>query len=106
MPSVADMPRGQAGTRKTSCGPRLSLSEPWDEVRTRIEGVVDAGWSYLTVSWPSEGKARLDEFIDKVMPDYTECVGRLPCVYGGDSRLLSRSPLRSSAGCAWTEAGT
>jgi F420-dependent oxidoreductase-like protein len=48
----------------------LSLSEPWDEVRARIEEVADAGWSYLTVSWPSEGKARLEEFIEKVMPDY------------------------------------
>jgi alkanesulfonate monooxygenase SsuD/methylene tetrahydromethanopterin reductase-like flavin-dependent oxidoreductase (luciferase family) len=48
----------------------LSLSEPWDEVRARIDEVADAGWSYLTVSWPSEGRARLEEFIDKVMPDY------------------------------------
>jgi F420-dependent oxidoreductase-like protein len=50
----------------------LSLSEPWDEVRARIEEVADAGWSYLTVSWPSEGQGRLEEFIDKVMPDYAE----------------------------------
>ncbi|MGH2786650.1 MAG: TIGR03560 family F420-dependent LLM class oxidoreductase [Actinomycetota bacterium] len=50
----------------------LSLSEPWDEVRARIEGVADAGWSYLTVSWPSEGRARFDEFVAKVMPEYKE----------------------------------
>jgi hypothetical protein len=48
----------------------LSLSEPWDEVKARIEGVADIGVSYLTVSWPSEGRARLEEFIEKVMPDY------------------------------------
>jgi F420-dependent oxidoreductase-like protein len=50
----------------------LSLSEPWDEVRARIEGVADAGWSYLTVSWPSEGRARFDEFAATVMPEYNE----------------------------------
>ena len=50
----------------------LSLSEDWSEVRGRIEALDAAGFSYLTVSWPSEGKARLDEFVDKVMPDYAE----------------------------------
>lgn len=50
----------------------LSLSEPWGEVRTRIDEVADAGWSYLTVSWPSEGRGRLEEFIDQVMPDYID----------------------------------
>jgi F420-dependent oxidoreductase-like protein len=48
----------------------LSLSEPWDEVRARIDALADLGFSYLTVSWPSEGKSRLDEFIADVMPDY------------------------------------
>jgi F420-dependent oxidoreductase-like protein len=50
----------------------LSLSEPWDEVRARIEECADAGWTYLTVSWPSEGRDRLEEFIEQIMPDYTE----------------------------------
>lgn len=50
----------------------LSLSEPWDEVKARIEGVADIGVSYLTVSWPSEGRGRLEEFIEKVMPDYID----------------------------------
>lgn len=49
----------------------LSLSEPWDDVRSTIERVAAAGFSYLTVSYPSEGQARLDEFVDKVMPDFT-----------------------------------
>ena len=48
----------------------LSLSEPWDEVRTTIEGLAGARVEYLTVSWPSEGKERLDEFVETVMPDY------------------------------------
>lgn len=50
----------------------LSLSEPWDEVRARIEACAGASWSYLTVSWPSGGRDRVEEFIDQVMADYTE----------------------------------
>jgi alkanesulfonate monooxygenase SsuD/methylene tetrahydromethanopterin reductase-like flavin-dependent oxidoreductase (luciferase family) len=46
----------------------LSLSQPWDEVRARVEALRKAGFSYLVVSWPSEGKARLDKFVETVMP--------------------------------------
>jgi alkanesulfonate monooxygenase SsuD/methylene tetrahydromethanopterin reductase-like flavin-dependent oxidoreductase (luciferase family) len=46
----------------------LSLSEPWDEVRSVAESLRDAGFSYLTVSWPSEGRGRLEEFVTEVMP--------------------------------------
>ena len=49
----------------------LSLSEPWDEVRRTIAGLHDAGFSYLTVGWPSEGKSRLDEFVADVMPEFS-----------------------------------
>jgi F420-dependent oxidoreductase-like protein len=48
----------------------LSLSEPWDEVRERIEAVSQAGLSYLVVSWPSEGRGRLEEFVERVLPDF------------------------------------
>ena len=48
----------------------LSLSEPWDEVRERIEALSGAGVSYLVVSWPSEGRGRLEEFVERVLPDY------------------------------------
>lgn len=48
----------------------LSISEPWDEVKSRIETCQEAGFEYLTVSWPSEGKERLDEFVERVMPSY------------------------------------
>jgi hypothetical protein len=47
----------------------LSISEPWDEVRRSFEQHVANGVSYLVVSWPSEGRQRLDEFIEKVLPD-------------------------------------
>ena len=50
----------------------LSISEPWDEVRKRVEDLAEIGFSYLTVSYPSEGKPRLDEFVEKVMPQLSE----------------------------------
>jgi F420-dependent oxidoreductase-like protein len=47
----------------------LSLSEPWDEVRRNVEGLAAQRVDYLTVSWPSEGRARLEEFVSDVMPE-------------------------------------
>lgn len=47
----------------------LSLSEPWDEVRATAEGLREAGVSYLVCSWPSEGRARVEEFVQQVMPE-------------------------------------
>lgn len=47
----------------------LSLSKPWDEVRARLDDLVRLGFSCVTVSWPSEGEARLAEFVERVMPD-------------------------------------
>jgi len=46
----------------------LSLSEPWDEVRQRVDGLVATGVSHLIVSWPAEGRARIEEFASQVMP--------------------------------------
>jgi len=48
----------------------LSLSEPWDQVRHRLDALGEAGFDYFTVSWPSEGKDRLEEFVSQVMPGY------------------------------------
>ena len=50
----------------------LSLSESWDEVKQNIGGYAEAGVSYLTCSFPSEGQGRLDEFVEKIMPAYAE----------------------------------
>ena len=47
----------------------LSISEPWDEVRKSFDTHVANGVSYLVVGWPSEGRKRLDEFIETVLPD-------------------------------------
>ncbi|MGH2572221.1 MAG: TIGR03560 family F420-dependent LLM class oxidoreductase [Actinomycetota bacterium] len=49
----------------------LSISEPWDEVAERAEALRQLGFTYLVVRWPNEGRERLDEFVQKVMPGLT-----------------------------------
>ena len=58
--------RDPAQIRKSSS---LSISEAWDEVRRNHEAHAANGVSYLVVEWPTEGRKRLDEFIEKVLPD-------------------------------------
>ena len=48
----------------------LSISEPWDEVRSTLERLREIGFDVVIVSWPSEGKGRLEEFVARVMPEY------------------------------------
>lgn len=47
----------------------LDLSRDWDEVRADAEALAELGFSYLIASWPSEGEARLTEFLEEVLPD-------------------------------------
>ncbi|MGH8959156.1 MAG: LLM class flavin-dependent oxidoreductase [Acidimicrobiia bacterium] len=47
----------------------LSISEPWAEVRRAFDQYQKHGVSYVIVEWPTEGRSRLEEFIDQVMPD-------------------------------------
>jgi F420-dependent oxidoreductase-like protein len=47
----------------------LSLSEPWDEVRRVAEAHRRSGVGYLVCSWPSEGQGRMEEFVDRVLPE-------------------------------------
>jgi F420-dependent oxidoreductase-like protein len=47
----------------------LSLSEPWDEVRANAEALAAAGVGYAVCGWPSEGRARLDQFVDGLLGD-------------------------------------
>jgi F420-dependent oxidoreductase-like protein len=49
----------------------LSLSRPWDQVRRRAAQLREAGFGYVIAEWPSEGKGRLDAFVEKVMPELT-----------------------------------
>ena len=48
---------------------QISISEPWREVGRVAAALAEAGFSYVVVSWPSEGRKRLEEFVEKVMPD-------------------------------------
>lgn len=50
----------------------LSLSEPWDEVRTTALRLADAGFTYLIASWPAEGRGRLEEFVDRLLPELSD----------------------------------
>src|SRR5947208_14483188 len=47
----------------------LALSRPGDQARRRAAALHAAGFAYLIAEWPSEGKGRLDEFVEKVMPE-------------------------------------
>jgi F420-dependent oxidoreductase-like protein len=47
----------------------LSLSQSWDGVRADAEQLRELGFTYLVVSWPSEGREHLEDFIDRVMPE-------------------------------------
>jgi F420-dependent oxidoreductase-like protein len=48
----------------------LSLSEPWDDVRRTIDTLAEAGADCLIVGWPGEGRGRLEEFVEDLLPDY------------------------------------
>ncbi|TME48521.1 MAG: TIGR03560 family F420-dependent LLM class oxidoreductase [Chloroflexi bacterium] len=47
----------------------LSLSRPWDHVRRRANDLREAGFGYLIAEWPSEGRQRLEAFVEKVLPE-------------------------------------
>jgi F420-dependent oxidoreductase-like protein len=46
----------------------LSISEPWDEVKSSYEWMAAGGIDYLVVEWPTEGRGLLEEFLEKVLP--------------------------------------
>ena len=68
---VVDEAARQAGRDPASIvrSTSLSLSQPWDRVRRQVDALERAGFSYLVVSWPSEGRGRLEEFVEKVKPE-------------------------------------
>jgi len=47
----------------------LSLSEPWDEVTANAVAMDQAGVGYLVCGWPGEGRAQVEEFATRVMPE-------------------------------------
>jgi F420-dependent oxidoreductase-like protein len=69
--ALLDRAAEQAGRDPAQIGrsTSLSISEPWDQVRRRAEQLRDGGFTHLIASWPGEGQARVEEFVDVVMPD-------------------------------------
>lgn len=49
----------------------LSISESWDEVRAQAESLREIGVTYLSVSWPGQGQARVEEFLDRIGTELT-----------------------------------
>jgi F420-dependent oxidoreductase-like protein len=48
----------------------LSISEPWDEVKSSYEWMAAGGIGYLVIEWPSEGRGRLEAFLGEVLPTF------------------------------------
>jgi len=46
----------------------LSISEPWDDVKRSYGWMREAGIGYLVVEWPNEGRPRVEEFVERVLP--------------------------------------
>ncbi len=70
MTAIVDRAASEAGRDPAAIlrASNLSISEPWDEVKRSYEWLRDAGIGYLVVDWPTEGKARLEEFVGAVLP--------------------------------------
>ena len=71
--AVIDRAAEAAGRNPAEIGrsTNLSISEPWDSVRREADELRAAGFTHLIASWPSEGRALVEEFAADVMPDLT-----------------------------------
>ena len=47
----------------------ISISKPMDEVRERANAYRELGLDCLIVSWPTEGRERVEEFVENVLPE-------------------------------------
>lgn len=48
----------------------LSISEPLDEVKGHAHELAEIGIGYFTVSWPEQGRERVEWFVRDVMQDF------------------------------------
>ncbi|MEX2274563.1 MAG: TIGR03560 family F420-dependent LLM class oxidoreductase [Actinomycetota bacterium] len=61
---IVDRAATDAGRRPGDIVRSTSLSiEDLDQARARVDAVSEAGFSYLTVGWPSQGRSRVEEFV-------------------------------------------
>ena len=47
----------------------ISISKSWDEVRDRAAAYRELGLDTLIVSWPTEGRERVEDFVENVLPE-------------------------------------
>ena len=60
---LAATPRRPGATRPRSAAPAsLSLEDDLDDIARTIDAWRDAGFGYLVCGWPSQGRARVEEF--------------------------------------------
>jgi F420-dependent oxidoreductase-like protein len=45
----------------------LSIEGSWDAVRRQVDAYAEVGVSYLVVGWPSDGQARVEEFVQQFL---------------------------------------
>jgi F420-dependent oxidoreductase-like protein len=67
---IIDRAAEQAGRDPSSIlrASSLSISEPWDAVKASYEWMAASGIGYLVIEWPTEGRGRLEEFLERVLP--------------------------------------
>lgn len=50
----------------------LSIEDSWDTVRQRVRDLQEIGFFSVMVGWPSGGQERVDEFAQKIMPEFAD----------------------------------
>ncbi|MGZ4124062.1 MAG: TIGR03560 family F420-dependent LLM class oxidoreductase [Actinomycetota bacterium] len=68
--SIIDRAAEEAGRDPASIlrASSLSISEPWDEVKATYEWKAEGGIRYFVIGWPSEGRGRLEDFLEQILP--------------------------------------
>jgi F420-dependent oxidoreductase-like protein len=71
MNAIIDAAAERAGRdpRQVLRASALDLSQPADDIRRDLDMFAEGGVRYLTVGWPTEGKPRLDEFVERHLRD-------------------------------------
>lgn len=67
--AIVDREAEAAGRDPSSIARATDLSiEDLDEAARRLDTVQEAGFSYITVGWPSQGRPRVEEFAARSLP--------------------------------------
>jgi alkanesulfonate monooxygenase SsuD/methylene tetrahydromethanopterin reductase-like flavin-dependent oxidoreductase (luciferase family) len=45
----------------------LSIEGSWDAIRREVDAYAEVGVSYLVVGWPGGGRARVEEFVERIL---------------------------------------